>query len=168
MSKISPISRPHSSVIAKFPTSRAAEANADTPAQTETSAVDEVMLELTTEQRLREMEARMSVLETAILEHAVILRDRIGQRLDRLEQKFRYEADGLRRALQDESKDRHAKIIQLTESFTHAVDRVELGQPGVRDVQTTLQDLIAALAATRTHLDVLAQAVSDRRDGLAS
>lgn len=109
----------------------------------------------------------MSVLESAILEHAMVLRDRIGQRLDRLEQKFRYEADGLRKALKDESSDRHANIIQLTQSFTNAVDRVESKQPPVA-VQDTLQDLIAALAATRTHLDVLAQAVADKRQGLAS
>ncbi|MCB1229569.1 MAG: hypothetical protein KDN19_04855 [Verrucomicrobiae bacterium] len=161
MSKISPFSAPNKAGNVAFPSSRVPRNNASDDGEQET-------IKLTVEQRFTEMEARMSVLETAILEHAVILRDRLGQRLDRLEEKFRYEADGIRRALQDESKDRHAKIIQLTESFTHAVDRVESRQGSPSDVSATLQDLIAALAATRTHLDGLAQAVADKRDGLAS
>ena len=162
MSKISPISRPQSAP-AGVSASRAAVANRNASATGESSDSGQ-----DPHQRLRELEARMAVLETAILEHAVILRDRIGKRLDRLEQKFHYEADGLRQALKDESSDRHAKIIQLTQSFTNAVDRVESQQPAANQVQATLEDLIAALAATRTHLDVLAQAVADRKEGLAS
>jgi hypothetical protein len=156
MSKISPISRPEP--LSSLSESRVLAAN---------SAAEQGSSEQSAHQRLRELEARMAVLETAIMEHALVLRDRIGKRLDRLEQKFHYEADGLRRALKDESSDRHEKIIQLTESFTSAVDRVESKQPA-SDVHSTLQDLIAALAATRTHLDVLAQAVADKRQGLAS
>ena len=159
MSKISSITRPQSA--SGLNSSRAAEANRGGLRTAEDPSKNDP------QHRLRELEARMAVLETAILEHAVILRDRIGKRLDRLEQKFHYEADGLRRALKDESSDRHAKIIQLTESFTNAVDRVEAKQPN-GEMQTTIEDLIAALAATRTHLDVLAQAVSDRREEMAS
>ena len=112
--------------------------------------------------RLHEVEARLSILETAILEHATILRDRIGQRLDRLEDRLRYEATGLRRAMADEKDNRDEKIIQLTESFTAAVDRVELKQES-GSVKATMEDLIAALAATRTHLDTLAHAVTKTR-----
>ncbi len=163
MSKISPISSSQGLRTASLSRSRAAKVNPPCEGYGEPA-------EPSVEQRVGEMEARLAVLESAILEHAMVLRDRIGQRLDRLEQKFRYEADGIRRALQDESKDRNAKIIQLTESFTNAVDRVESrqGVPG-GDVGATLQDLIVALAATRMHLDVLAQAVADKQDdGLAS
>ena len=119
--------------------------------------------------RLRELEARMAILETAIVEHAMVLRDRIGQRLDRLEQKFRYEADGLRRALQTETTDRKTNIIQLAQSVSAAVDRVESGhQPQGHPVHTTMQDLVAALADTRAHLDGLSRAVSRTDDGLVS
>ena len=159
MSKISSISRSPSPAD-RLSASRASVANHHEP------PVDSTPQD--PHRRLQELEARMAVLETAILEHAMILRDRIGKRLDRLEQKFSYEANGLRQALRDESSDRTAKIIQLTESFTNAVDRVESQQPAANEVQSTLEDLIAALAATRTHLDVLAQAVSDRRGDLAS
>ena len=118
--------------------------------------------------RLKELEARMAILETAIVEHAMVLRDRIGQRLDRLEQKFRFEADGLRRALQTETSDRKTNIIELAQSVSAAVDRVEAGQHQGHPVHTTMQDLVAALADTRTHLDGLSRAVTPSGDGLAS
>jgi hypothetical protein len=118
--------------------------------------------------RLRELEARMAILETAIVDHAMVLRDRIAQRLDRLEQKFRHEADGLRRALQTETSDRKTNIIRLAQSVSAAVDRVESGQQQGHPVHTTMQDLVSALADTRTHLDGLSRAVSPSGDGLAS
>ena len=117
--------------------------------------------------RLRAIEARVAILETALVEHALVLRDRIGTRLDRLEQKFRYEADGLRRALENESTDRKTNIIQLAKSVTAAVDRVEANQPPTT-VQHSIDDLVSALAATRSHLDVLTRAVTGSTDGLAS
>lgn len=117
--------------------------------------------------RLREVESRLDILETAILEHAAILRDRIGCRLDRLEDKLRYEASGLRKAMANEKGDRDEKIVQLTESFTAAVDRVELKQQA-GSVKATMEDLIAALAATRSHLDTLAHAVSKSRSDLSN
>ena len=98
--------------------------------------------------RLNEIEARINVLETAILEHATILRDRIGQRLDRLEEKLRFESNGLREAMQNQGADRDDKIIRLSESLTAAVDRVELNQQA-GSVQATMEDLIAALVALR-------------------
>lgn len=117
--------------------------------------------------KLKELESRLSVLETALVEHASILRDRIGQRLDRLEQRFQYEAAGFRRALQAESSDRKTHLIQLTRSVTAAVDRVESNQLAA-SVQHSLQDLVEALAVTRGHLDALTQAVNPPVDGLAS
>lgn len=117
--------------------------------------------------RYRELESRLDVLESAILEHATLLRDRIGNRLDRLEDKLRYEATGLRRALENENADRDEKIIQLTESFTAAVDRVEL-KTEAGTVKATMEDLIAALASTRSHLDTLALAVSKTRSELSA
>ena len=117
--------------------------------------------------QLREFEGRLDVLETAILEHATILRDRIGSRLDRLEDKLRYEASGLRKAMASEKGDRNEKIVQLTDSFTAAVDRVEM-KTQASTVKATMEDLIAALAATRSHLDTLAHAVSKSRSDLPS
>ena len=117
--------------------------------------------------RVQEIEARLNVLETAILEHAIDLRERIGTRLDRLEEKLRYETSGLRKAVATERGDRHDKIIQLTESFTAAMDRVEV-KSQAEAVQGTMEDLIAALSATRSHLDTLASAVSETRVELPS
>lgn len=108
--------------------------------------------------RLRELEARMRVLEEAIFEHALALRDRIGRRLDCLEDRLNYESKGLRRALKDESADRDEKIIQLTHSLTAAVDRVESNQQPA-PFKETVDELVSALAATRAHLDGLAQAI---------
>lgn len=109
----------------------------------------------------------MAVLEHALMEHAVVLRERIGIRLDRLEEKFRYEAAGLRRALREESKDRHSNIVRLAESVTSAVDRVESRQRE-SGVNAAMQDIISALVATRLHLDALSQAVEGTRRDLAS
>ncbi|MCB1237802.1 MAG: hypothetical protein KDM91_22240 [Verrucomicrobiae bacterium] len=116
---------------------------------------------------VREIDARVTVLETAILEHATILRDRIGQRLDRLEQKLRFESNGLRKAMESQSADRDHKIVELTQSLTSAMDRVESNHQAV-SVKATMEDLIAALATTRNHLDTLAQAVTTTRAELSA
>ena len=105
----------------------------------------------------------MRVLEEAIFEHAMVLRDRIGHRLERLEDRLNYESKGLRRALKDESADRDEKIIQLTESLTAAVDRVESNQQ-TGTFKDTVDELVCALAATRSHLDGLAQAVKKAKE----
>jgi hypothetical protein len=121
--------------------------------------------------RLRELEARLSVLESALIDHATILRDRIAVRLDRLEQRFQYEAEGLRRALKTEVSDRRTNIIQLTQSMTAAVDRVESKQmPATPNVNATIEELTAVIADARLHLAGLAHAVRGREstDGLAS
>lgn len=121
--------------------------------------------------RLSELEARLSLLESALIDHATILRDRIAVRLDRLEQRFQYEAEGLRRALQTEVSDRRSNIIQLTQSVTAAVDRVESKHhPETKDVRSTLEELTAVIADTRLHLAGLTHAVRGREatDGLAS
>lgn len=166
MSKITPFSLPKAAVVTPkqsgsrplgviSPSSRTAPASVSTPTPKDPA------------QRLRELEARLTILETAMIEHATVLRDRIGERLDRLEQKFRYEADGLRRALATESSDRKSNIIELARSVTAAVDRVESNQQ-TSSVENTMQDLVSALADTRTHLDGLTRAVGHSNDGLAS
>ena len=155
MSKISPITPSLKAEAAKLNGSRVANANLPCEGYGEPAEPSQA-------QRIGELEARLTMLENAMFEHAVMLRDRIGQRLDRLEQKFRYEADGLRRALKDESRDRNSKIIQLSESVTNAVDRVESRQIDTSEMGDTLRHLMSALADTRNHLDHLAEVVENR------
>lgn len=121
-----------------------------------------------------DLEARVDVLESALFDHATILRDRVAERLDRLEATLDLNQRRLEEGLAKEATDREERLVQLTDTFTRAMDR-DLGEgesevDPIRNVrpatENTLTDLVDALTATRSHLDTIAVALQHTRGEL--
>jgi len=99
------------------------------------------------------IEARVDVLESALFDHATVLRDRVAERLDRLEKTLDLSQQRLEVNLSKESTFREEQIMALTETFTRALDRVNNASCPSQDPDAlrpatthTMEDLVDARA----------------------
>ncbi|NNE92270.1 MAG: hypothetical protein HKN23_11535 [Verrucomicrobiales bacterium] len=72
-----------------------------------------------------ELECRIGLLEVAFRNHAQELRDRVTERLERLEENLEFHSGVLSEALRKEEADRKDSFGELSTSVAAAIERVE-------------------------------------------